>query len=153
MAEKQTNKRLSGLDANQVLQSAYQNTGQLTTGGFATAEAGNRIERQLSSSTVETYYYLDKAANFTGTLTSGSAIVTGLPETHNITVGMQVRGVGLANFTTTVLSIDSSSQITLNSNASISGAQSLTFYDLLCKLVVTYETSALENIVSAERVE
>ncbi len=61
----------------------------------------------------------------TGTLTSGSPTVTGLPDTTQLAVGMGVSGTGIAGGTT-IQSVDSGTQITLSANATASGAQSLT---------------------------
>lgn len=62
----------------------------------------------------------------TGTLSNGSAVVTGITNTINISPGLAVSGTGIpAN--TTVLSVDSATQITLSANATATGAQSLTY--------------------------
>ena len=63
---------------------------------------------------------------YTGTLTSGSAVVTGLSSTSALVVGMGVNGtgVGLSN---TILSINSPTSITLTSLATVSSAESLSF--------------------------
>jgi len=62
----------------------------------------------------------------TATLANGSAVVTGLSSTSDLLRGMSVTGTGIpAN--TFVHSVDSFSQVTLDKNATASGAQSLTF--------------------------
>jgi hypothetical protein len=66
-------------------------------------------------------------ATFTGTLSSGSAVVTAVSSTANLTTGMQVSGTGLTG-TIYIKSIDSSTQITLSANASGSGAQTITAF-------------------------
>ena len=61
-----------------------------------------------------------------GTTTNASAIVTGLTDTSQLIVGMQVSGTGIpAN--TTIASINSATQVTLNNNATASGTVALTF--------------------------
>ena len=60
----------------------------------------------------------------TGTLTATSAIVTGLSRTDDLQVGIYVYGDGVP-VDTAIESIDSSSQITLSSNATGTGAVSL----------------------------
>jgi len=70
----------------------------------------------------------------TGTLTAGSAVVTGLSDTSQLIVGMAVSGTGVPA-STTILSVDSSTQITMSQNATASGAQSLTFQIPAGKLV------------------
>ncbi len=61
-----------------------------------------------------------------GTLTSGSPIVTLLSATADLTLGAPVTGTGIPGGTT-ILSIDSSSQIHLSANATTTGVSSLTF--------------------------
>lgn len=61
-----------------------------------------------------------------GTTTSGNAVVTGLADTSQLVTGMVVSGASMpAN--TTIQSIDSVSQITLNQNAIATGTNTLTF--------------------------
>lgn len=62
-----------------------------------------------------------------GTLTNGSAAVTGLSTTLDMWVGMPVEGAGVPAGTT-VASITSTSAITLSANATASGAQTLTLF-------------------------
>ena len=64
--------------------------------------------------------------NFTGTLTSGAASVTGVSSTTGLTVGETVTGTGIPAGTT-ILSINSlTDTITLSANATAGGLQSLT---------------------------
>ncbi len=60
-----------------------------------------------------------------GTLTSGSPIVTGLNVT-NLAKGLKVTGTGIPA-ETRILSLDGGGQITLSKNANVSGAQDLIF--------------------------
>lgn len=60
-----------------------------------------------------------------GTLTTGSSIITGLITTK-LEVGLNVTGTGIPA-DTVIDSIDSSSQITLNNNVTVTGDQTLTF--------------------------
>ncbi|SFI39943.1 hypothetical protein [Bradyrhizobium sp. Gha] len=67
----------------------------------------------------------------TGTLVSGSAVVTGLTDTTNggytpISPGMQLSGTGITNGTR-VQSVDSATQVTLSAPATISGTSPLVF--------------------------
>lgn len=59
-----------------------------------------------------------------GTLTSGSAVVTGLASTTGLLPGYAVFGTGLPSYTE-ILSVDSGTQITLTANATASGSKSL----------------------------
>lgn len=62
----------------------------------------------------------------TGTLVSGTPVVTGLPRTDDLFVGENVYGAGIP-VCTTVLSIDSGTQVTLSENATQDGAVPLEF--------------------------
>jgi hypothetical protein len=59
--------------------------------------------------------------NVTGTTTSGSPTVTGIPSTANLSAGDSVSGTGIPA-STTILSVDSATQVTLDANATASGA-------------------------------
>lgn len=60
----------------------------------------------------------------TGTRTNGSAVITSLASTANMRVGYYVFGTGISSGTT-ILSIDSGSQITLSTNASSPGTSTV----------------------------
>jgi hypothetical protein len=62
----------------------------------------------------------------TGTLATDSAVVTSIATTTNLFVGQPVSGSGVPD-DTTIVSIDSSSQITLSNVATADGATTLTF--------------------------
>ncbi len=62
----------------------------------------------------------------TGTLTNGSPTVTGLSDTTPLLVGEEVSGTGIP-VGTTILSIDSMTQVTLTNNATVTGSEMLTF--------------------------
>jgi hypothetical protein len=62
----------------------------------------------------------------TGTITNGATSVTGLSDTTQLIVGMEVTGTGIAGGTT-IAAVPSSTSITLSANATDSGAKSLTF--------------------------
>lgn len=61
----------------------------------------------------------------TGTTTSGTATITAMSDTSNIAVGMTVTGTGVPSGTT-VVSIDSATQITVSANSTASGTVTLT---------------------------
>lgn len=79
---------------------------------------------ELDGSTISTTTYNALYSVMTiqqnGTRISGSAIITSLTSTANMRVGYYVFGTGIASGTT-ILSVDSSNQITLSGNASSSG--------------------------------
>lgn len=67
---------------------------------------------------------MGKAQVLAGSRTSGSPLVSGLSSTASMAVGQPVSGTGISG---SILSIDSSSQITLSANASLSGTSDITF--------------------------
>jgi hypothetical protein len=62
----------------------------------------------------------------TGITTNGSKVITGLTDTSQLVVGMEVTGTGIAA-ASTIASIDSSTQITMNNNATADGTVTITF--------------------------
>lgn len=62
----------------------------------------------------------------TGTTTSGSAVITGLTSTTGMTAGMYVSATSGIPAAAQIQSVDSATQITMNVNATASGARSLT---------------------------
>lgn len=83
---------------------------------------------ELDGSAISRTTYADLFAVQTiqqsGTRTSGSAVITGLSSTSHMKVGYYVGGSGITNGTT-VLTVDSSTQITLSANASSSGTSTV----------------------------
>lgn len=61
-----------------------------------------------------------------GTTVNGSAVITGIPSTAGLSTSYQVAGVGIAPFAQ-ILSVDSSTQVTMNQVAQASGTSTLTF--------------------------
>lgn len=72
------------------------------------------------------YRFYTQASALTGTLTEGSAVVTGISSTAGLGTTYNVQGTGIPT-DTNILSVDSATQITLDLEATESGAQSLTF--------------------------
>lgn len=62
-----------------------------------------------------------------GTTTNGSAVVTGISSTAKLRAGCQIEGTGVPA-ATTILSVDSGTQITMSANATASGSPSLRFF-------------------------
>lgn len=63
----------------------------------------------------------------TGATTSGSAVVTALSSAADLFPGMPVEGTGI-QAGTTVLTVDSATQVTLSANATATGSPSLRFF-------------------------
>lgn len=80
------------------------------------------LECDGSDINITTYSALYSAMTIqmNGTRTSGNATITSLSSTSNMRVGYYVFGVGISTGTT-IISIDSGSQITLSTNATSSG--------------------------------
>lgn len=75
------------------------------------------------------------STNFTGTRSSGSAVITGLASTADFVAGQAITGSGIQK-DTRVASVDSGSQITLDKTATASGAATLTRWDTIVNLIV-----------------
>lgn len=71
------------------------------------------------------YTFLTVATSMTGTTTSGSPIVT-VSSTSGLTTDYGVSGTGISSWSQ-IQSVDSSTQITMNQNATASGSVTLTF--------------------------
>lgn len=66
------------------------------------------------------YTFTTSVLSTTGTLTSGSAVITAIPDTSTLSTLYQVTGVGINN-ASYVSSVDSSSQVTMSQVATASG--------------------------------
>lgn len=148
-----TQKRPTELDANQTLQHSFNDSDKsLTTSSFITAKIGHKITRTIVDATTEDYRYLDVVITRNGTTTNLSPIITGLSQTIDLVVGQYVYGSGIpAN--AKILSIDSSSQITLDQNATASATVSLKFANLLYRFRVVYDNASHDNVDDTERLE
>jgi subtilisin-like proprotein convertase family protein len=76
---------------------------------------------------------LFQAFLFTGTLTSGSATVTGLSSTTGLAVGEQVTGTGIPSGTKIASINGATGMLTLSQNATAGGSQSLTATGLVAQ--------------------
>lgn len=81
-----------------------------------------------------------------GTRNNGTAIITSIPSTANFRVGYYVFGTGISSGTT-ILSIDSATQITMSGNALSSGSSSFAVSPWL----LNTGTITLPNLTSAGR--
>jgi hypothetical protein len=88
---------------------------------------------------------VEQGIDITGTTTSGQPQVTGISNTSNLAVGDLVTGVGIPT-AATVQSVDSSSQITLNVNATASGSTAL---DVTPTALFTVNPPGCETAVSS----
>lgn len=81
------------------------------------------------SSDSTAWYYADDTGTptqtFSGTTTSGSAVVTGIASTTGFHVGQALSGTGIAAGAR-ILTVDSATQITMTANATASGTPTIT---------------------------
>lgn len=96
------------------------------TGFAAPANFVFESGQALSRTTFATLFAQETLAQ-AGNTTSGSPIVTSLTTTEQLAVGQNVEGPGIPA-ATTILTVDSSSQIHLSANATITQTASLTFF-------------------------
>ena len=91
----------------------------LTIGGFTFQLSGLNFSTATSLSA-------PGPITLNGSLTSGSATVTAISSTASLAIGMAVAGTGISGGTT-ILTVDSSTQITLSANATTTATEALTF--------------------------
>ena len=146
-----TTKQFSEYDGQQALQASLNDADKtFSVSGFISNKVGNTITRTIVSTTVEDYRFFDIVHTLTGTSTSTFPQVTGLNTTSGLIIGQYVFNVNFpAN--TTILSIDSPSQITLSASASGSGSSTFQFANLLYLLEITYDDSSHDNINMVQR--
>ncbi len=86
----------------------------------------------------KTHTFTLQTLTLTGTVTSGSPIITGISSTTGIVANTwQVTGSGIAE-NTTVQSVDSGTQVTMDADATDSGTFSLTFTQTIYDLPTDY---------------
>lgn len=79
------------------------------------------LDGSVISTTTYAGLYAVMSITTSGTRSNGSPIVTSIPDTSNLRAGYYIFGTGIASGTT-ILSVDSATQITLSGNASSSGS-------------------------------
>ena len=104
------------------------NTAQDTIQQLALLNAvGYEIQRQWDWEALCTEYrFTTSFTTTTGAVTSGSAVVTGIPSTTGLDTTYMVIGTGI-NTDVYVVSVDSSTQVTLNQPATSTGTVTLNF--------------------------
>jgi microcystin-dependent protein len=103
-------------------------TGDIKYGAYLTPDAGWLLCDHSAVSRT-TYAALFNRLKYTlsGSTTSTSPIVTGISSTANLFAGMPVEGTGIPA-STTRLTVDSGTQITLDDDATATGTPTLTFF-------------------------
>lgn len=152
-----TSKPMSKRDPGQTLQSAFNdNDATISTSGFIDGKVGHRIKVTAISATMDESRYFDEINTEICTFTNGSPIVI-VPNTTNFVVGQYVLlDIGNAGIPdgTTILSLDSSTQITMtNAFTGSTGAQTGHFANLLKRIRVLYNNANHDILLDATRVE
>lgn len=148
-----SSKTLSKRDPNQVLQAVYnEEDSTLGTSGFLDLKAGHKISRYVVSSTIEDFRYFDIVETKNGGISSGSPIVSNVSVALDLSPGQYVFGDGIPSLTT-IISVDSSSQITISNNATLTQTSSLKFGNQLKRIRITYDSPTHDNVDDSERLE
>lgn len=88
---------------------------------------GNDISRQAQWQRLNNEYVLTtQAITQSGTITAGSAVITGIPDTSALSTDWGVTGSGIEPFAQ-IVSVDSPTQVTMNMVANQSATDDLTF--------------------------
>lgn len=154
MSDILSTKPFSEYDQQQVIKKAGSNDGSLQVNGFVNGKVGHRITRTQvqPNPAIDDYRFLDVVQTINGNTSNALPTVTGIVTTTNLKVGQYVIGSGIpAN--TTILSIDSSSQITLSQNATATATVSLKYANLLQRLRIEYDDAARTNVDAVERLD
>ena len=125
----------AGIPLGLTILSVDSNT-QVTLTGNATATATG-VSLTFSAATVA----------LAGTTSLANAHVTALPNTTYLAVGMVVTGVGIPAGTT-VVSVDSATQVTLSATPTAAGASTLTFTPAVQDLASTLSWTAVSGATS-----
>lgn len=152
-----TTKKLSEKDFGQVLRAAFNDADDtISTAGFLDGKIGHKTTTTNVSSIMDDYRMFDIVETTTATLTSTSAVVTGLADTTNMKVGQYLfLTVGTSGIpaNTTIVSIDSNTQLTMSAAATASGSFTFRTGNLLKRLRLLYNNASHDVLVDAERVE
>src|ERR1017187_2068774 len=142
-----------------IFRSAYTDDQKIiAVGSFLNTKVGHKItvtNFQVNPA-IDDIRFLDVFNTISGTTTSGFPQVTGLQNATSLyLVGQCVidqTGVNIpAN--STILSIDSNTQITLSQNATASGSISIKFANLLCLLRNAYSDAIRSLLLDSERLK
>lgn len=154
-----TSKRLSDADSNQIIQkiSNLQN-GTIATGGFVHLKVGHKVTRTTVSASpwIEDYREHDVVQTYTGTVAIGLATITGINNTSQLIVGQYVfNNTTTSGFpkNTTIVSIDSDSQVTVSNVSTVAGSNSIQYANLLTRVRLTYDDASKTNLEITERLE
>lgn len=151
-----SSKQLSQKDGMQVLRAAFNdNDMTISTSGFLDAKVGHRIKTKTVSAVIDENFFFDEVNVETATLTNSSGVVI-VGNTINFKVGQfLLLDVGVDGIPdgATILSIDSSTQITMSAVFTGStGSQNLHIANLIKKLRLYYNNSNHDILLDASRI-
>lgn len=151
-----SSKSLSQKDSGQILRAAFNdNDMTLSTSGFLDGKVGHRLKTKTVSATVDENLFFDEVYVESVSFTNGSAVVT-VPDTINFKVGQYLLlDVGTAGIPddTTILSIDSSTQITMSASFTAStGTYTLHSANLVKRIRLAYNNSTHDLLLDAARI-
>lgn len=151
-----SSKSLSQKDGMQVLRAAFNdNDMTISTSGFLDGKVGHRLKTKIVTAVIDENLFFDTVSSDSSTFTNGSAVVI-VPDTVNFKVGQYVLlPVGESGIPddTTILSIDSSTQITMSANFTAStGSYELHVANLLKRLRLYYNNSSHDVLLDAARI-
>lgn len=151
-----SSKSMSQKDGMQVLKSAFNdNDMTISTSGFLDGKIGHRLKTKTVSATIDENLFFDEVHIETASFTNSSAIVT-VSNTINFKVGQYLLlDVGTAGIPddTTILSIDSSTQITMSASFTGStGNETLHVANLIKRLRLQYNNAGHDILLDAARI-
>jgi len=151
-----SSKSMSQKDGMQVLKAAFNdNDMTISTSGFLDGKVGHRLKTKVVSVTVDENLFFDEVHVETASFTNSSAIVT-VSNTINFKVGQYaLLDVGTAGIPddTTILSIDSSTQITLSAAyTGATGTETLHVANLIKRLRLQYNNAGHDILLVAARI-
>lgn len=151
-----SSKKYSEKSQEQIFQSAMNdNDNSIAISGYATSKVGAKVTvtNVVASPAVDDVRYLDIVSTKTGTLTSTSPTIKNLVNViEDLTVGQYVFVAGVPT-NSTIISIDSDTQVTISANATATGSVSIKFANLLLRLRLSYDDSSRTNLVDSERLD
>jgi len=146
-----SSKTLSEKDYPQIFQAAFNdNEKTLSVNGFVSGKIGSKITITNFSTTIDDVRFLDVINTQIATTTNLNPVIT-MASTAGLVAGMYIYGVGIpAN--TTILSVDSLTQVTMSLNATASAPVTTKFANLLSTLRIVYDDVAHSNVLDVERI-
>ena len=151
-----SSKSMSQKDGMQVLRSAFNdNDMTISTSGFLDGKIGHRLKTKTVSAVIDENLFFDEVSVETAGFTNSSAVVT-VTDTTNFAVGQYVLlDVGQAGVPddTTILSIDSNTQITMSAAfTGATGSYTLHVANLIKRLRLFYSNAAHDVLLDAARI-